>query len=64
MQPRLAAGALAVAVTIGIMPGAWTLATARPDNKVEFARKSLHLEVFDAVDIFSLPTSRSNAPGP
>ncbi|RLC97735.1 MAG: hypothetical protein DRI46_12480 [Chloroflexi bacterium] len=63
MQPRLAAGALAVAVAIGIMPGAWTLATAQTENKAEFARKSLHLDVFDTVEIFALPVGRSDAPG-
>jgi len=62
-QPRLAAGALAIAVTIGILPGAWTLATAQTENKAEFARRSLHLDVFDTVDLFSRPADNSDAPG-
>ena len=62
MQPRLAAGALAIAIAIGMMPGAWTLATAQTQNKTEFARKSLHLDVFDTVEIFPRQASNSNVP--
>ncbi len=62
MQPRLAAGALAIAITIGMMPGAWTLATAQTQSKAEFARESLHLDVFDTVNIFPIQVGSSKIP--
>ncbi|RKX35788.1 MAG: hypothetical protein DRP71_02630 [Verrucomicrobia bacterium] len=63
MQPRLAAGALAIAITIGMIPGAWTLARAQSENKAEFARRSLHLDVFDTVGFFTLKVDGSDTPG-
>lgn len=60
LQPRIAACALGIALATGTIPGVWSLTTARAGIEAEYARKSLHLDVFEAVRILSLkPSARS-----
>jgi hypothetical protein len=61
LQPRIAACALGIALATGAIPGVWSLTPARPGTEAEYARKSLHLDVFEAVKILSLKPSATGA---
>lgn len=54
-QPRMAVGALAMALAVGIIPGTLGRPNARTDD-ARFARASLHLDAFSAMHGSLLPT--------
>ena len=58
LRPGIAAGALALALAIGALPGASGLLRTRSESEAVYARHSLHLEVFSPAGL--LPASISN----
>ena len=61
LQPRIAACALGIALAIGAIPGALNLNPARTGTETAYARKSLHLDVFEAVEILPLKFGAARA---
>ena len=57
MQPRIAACAWAVALSIGAMPGVLRLVSAETNTEAAFARRSLHFDVFEVAEILPLKSS-------
>ena len=59
-QPRIAVFALGIALAIGVVPGVWGPTPIRAGFEAEYARKSLHLDVFKTVEILSLKSGPTN----
>ena len=57
MQPQIAACALAVALSIGAMPGILSLVSAETNTEAAFARRSLHFDVFEVAEILPLKSN-------
>ena len=55
LRPGIAAGALVIALAIGSLPGALSFFRSDPESEADYARSSLHLDVFAPVGL--LPTS-------
>jgi hypothetical protein len=61
LQPRIAACGLGIALATGTIPGVWSQTQARAGTEAEYARKSLHLDVFETVKILSNKPSATGA---